>query len=66
MSIPSPCINICHMSPDTGWCEGWQRTIAEIMRWGKTTDADRQAILAAVSERREILGESGQTFEVDA
>lgn len=69
MSIPSPCINICHMSADTGWCEGCQRTIAEITRWSTTTDGDRQAILAAVSERREFLGESGesgQAFEVRA
>ncbi|HQZ02676.1 MAG TPA: DUF1289 domain-containing protein [Thauera sp.] len=64
MSIPSPCINICQMSTDTGWCEGCQRTIEEITRWSRTTDDDRQTILAAVSERREFLGESDPSVEV--
>lgn len=59
MSVPSPCINICRMSPDTGWCEGCQRTIDEITRWSRTSDDDRRAILAAVTERREWLAESG-------
>ncbi len=35
------------MSPDTGWCEGCQRTIDEITRWSRTTDDDRRGILAA-------------------
>ena len=46
MSVPSPCTNICRMSPDTGWCEGCQRTIDEITRWSRTTDDDRRGILA--------------------
>lgn len=60
MSIPSPCINICHMSADTGWCEGCQRTIEEISRWSRSDDADRRTILAAVAERRAWLHEAGR------
>ncbi len=66
MSVPSPCTNICRMSPDTGWCEGCQRTIDEITRWSRTTDADRRSILAALTERREWLGQAGQTAETRA
>ena len=62
----SPCINICRMSPDTGWCEGCQRTIDEITRWSRTTDDDRRSILAAVAERREWLGAAGQAVETRA
>lgn len=58
MSIPSPCTNICRMSPDTGWCEGCQRTIEEITRWSRTSDDDRRTILAAVAERRGWLAEA--------
>ena len=64
MSIPSPCTNVCRMSPDTGWCEGCQRTIEEIARWGSTTDEDRRSILAAVAERRVWLEEAGLPVEV--
>ncbi|MCK9261679.1 MAG: DUF1289 domain-containing protein [Azoarcus sp.] len=56
MSVASPCINICHMSPDTGWCEGCQRNIDEITRWSRASDADRHQILLAVADRRELLG----------
>ena len=56
MSIASPCINICHMSPDTGWCEGCQRSIDEITRWSRASNADKCRILAAVADRRELLG----------
>lgn len=67
MSVPSPvsspCINICRMSPDTGWCEGCQRTIDEIRRWGGSSDDERRRILAAVAERREFLGEAGKAAE---
>lgn len=66
MSVPSPCINICRMSPDTGWCEGCQRTIDEITRWSRTTYDDRRGILAAVAERREWLGAAGQAVETRA
>jgi predicted Fe-S protein YdhL (DUF1289 family) len=54
------------MSPDTGWCEGCQRTIDEITRWSRTTDDDRRSILAALAERREWLGEAGQAAETRA
>ena len=66
MSIPSPCTNVCRMSPDTGWCEGCQRTIDEITRWSRTTDDDRRDILAAVAARRECLGETGRAVETRA
>ncbi len=56
MSIVSPCINICRMSPDTGWCEGCQRSIDEIARWSGAADGERRRILAAVAERRDLLG----------
>ncbi|MER2552348.1 MAG: DUF1289 domain-containing protein [Thauera sp.] len=58
MNVPSPCINICRMSADTGWCEGCQRTIEEITRWSRTDDGDRRTILAAVAERRSWLHEA--------
>lgn len=66
MSVPSPCTNICRMSPDTGWCEGCQRTIDEITRWSRTTDDDRRTILAALTERRERLGEAAPALETRA
>ena len=61
MSVSSPCINVCRMCPDTGWCEGCQRTIAEIAAWSRASDDERRRILAAVAARRESLGAAQPT-----
>jgi hypothetical protein len=52
MSIASPCINVCRMTPDTGYCEGCLRTIPEITEWSRATDERKHAILAAVASRK--------------
>lgn len=62
----SPCINVCRMSPDTGWCEGCHRTIDEIRQWGGSDDDARLRILAAVAERREWLEEAGVSVDLGA
>jgi len=51
--VASPCINVCRMDAATGWCEGCQRTLAEIAAWGGLSDEDRRAIWQALPARRE-------------
>lgn len=58
MSLPSPCINICRMDTDTGWCEGCQRSLDEIAGWSRASEDDKRRILAAVAERRAWLAEA--------
>lgn len=57
--IASPCINICRMDDATGWCVGCGRTIGEIVRWGGTSDADRDAVMAALPARITMLSRNG-------
>ena len=57
--VPSPCINVCHMHAQTGWCEGCARSIDEIIIWGRADDATKRAVLAQLPERREQLRELG-------
>lgn len=52
---PSPCINICRMDADNGLCIGCYRSLEEITLWARSDDAQRQAILSAVAERRAAL-----------
>jgi predicted Fe-S protein YdhL (DUF1289 family) len=47
--IESPCINICRV--ERGSCTGCGRTLAEIARWGTTTDEDRRAVIAELPGR---------------
>jgi predicted Fe-S protein YdhL (DUF1289 family) len=49
--VPSPCINVCKMSPQTGLCEGCLRTIDEIVAWGGASDDDKRAIWAEIRRR---------------
>lgn len=50
--VPSPCISVCQMNPDTGLCEGCLRTMDEIARWGSLDDAGKRAIWAELKARR--------------
>lgn len=43
--IASPCRNICTLDPTRRLCLGCRRTLDEIGRWSRMTDAERQAVL---------------------
>ncbi len=49
---PSPCISVCKIDPQTGWCIGCQRTIDEIRDWIISTPDERHRILDALKARR--------------
>ena len=51
--VPSPCVNVCRMDDATGWCEGCQRTLAEIAAWGSLDDTAKLAVWQALPARRE-------------
>ncbi len=57
--IASPCINICQIDAGTRWCIGCGRTIDEIVRWGSTSHADRDAVTAQLPARLAKLSRSG-------
>ena len=56
MRVPSPCINLCRMNPQSGYCEGCLRSISEITEWGGADDRRRLAILAEVARRKAAAG----------
>jgi uncharacterized protein len=50
-NIPSPCISICKMDNQAGWCQGCFRTLDEIMRWSCASDAEKQVVWQAIENR---------------
>lgn len=52
MSVSSPCINVCQMNADTGYCEGCLRTLDEIAAWTTYDDETRGWVLEALESRR--------------
>lgn len=53
--VPSPCIGMCKMAPDTGLCEGCLRSIDEIIGWGTQSDDYKRAVWADIRRREAAL-----------
>ena len=49
--IPSPCIGLCRMGPETGLCEGCLRSIDEIVAWGGADEHYKRAVWLAIAGR---------------
>ncbi|WP_374408630.1 DUF1289 domain-containing protein [Pelagerythrobacter sp.] len=54
-AVPSPCRNICRLSPDGSLCEGCGRTLAEIGAWTGASEAERARIAQAARVRLAAL-----------
>ncbi|MCK2126195.1 DUF1289 domain-containing protein [Thauera aromatica] len=52
MEVSSPCIDICRLSPETGWCMGCLRTVEEIRAWPRADNGVRLAIFERTAARR--------------
>ena len=50
--LPSPCVNVCRMSEQAGWCEGCFRRREEIGGWGSKSEDDKWAIWLQIQQRR--------------
>lgn len=50
--VASPCVNICQMNPETGYCIGCMRTIGEIADWLEMTNEEKRQVLNQLEERR--------------
>lgn len=53
--IETPCIKICVIEPESGFCIGCGRTRGEIASWLGMTASDRQQVMGALSERVSTL-----------
>jgi predicted Fe-S protein YdhL (DUF1289 family) len=50
--VPSPCVSICRMDPQTALCVGCLRTLDEIASWGLLDDDGRRSVWRAIIHRR--------------
>lgn len=57
--VPSPCVLICRIHAESGWCEGCARSIDEIMVWSRANAATKLAIWEQLPERAAWLRELG-------
>ena len=49
--VASPCVKICVVDPDTGYCIGCGRTRMEIGGWLGMSPDERRGVMATLPER---------------
>lgn len=49
--LPSPCVSVCSMDPDSGLCRGCFRTLKEIAEWATQSPEAQRAIWQQVAHR---------------
>jgi len=54
--VISPCISVCKLDPDSGFCEGCWRTRDEIAGWRGMDSDQRLEVLDRLHERRADAG----------
>lgn len=52
VAIESPCISVCQLDADRGYCRGCLRSLTEIANWGRYTPEQRCTIMAALLARK--------------
>lgn len=50
--VPSPCINVCQLDPETNLCRGCLRSLDEIAGWLDYSIEQKLAVLARIDVRR--------------
>ncbi|MFN7054654.1 DUF1289 domain-containing protein [Hyphomonas sp.] len=50
-SIKSPCIKVCAVDGETGYCLGCGRTLPEIGQWTRLTPEGRDEVIDRLPER---------------
>lgn len=49
--VPSPCISVCVMHPQTGLCEGCWRSLQEIGDWSRMADEAKRQVWQRIQHR---------------
>lgn len=50
--VATPCVKVCYVDGQSKLCLGCYRTLPEIARWQRFSDAEREAIMAELPSRR--------------
>lgn len=53
--VKTPCIKVCIVDGESGLCMGCYRKLNEVAAWGRLSDAEREAIMAVLPDRRSLI-----------
>ena len=51
LEIESPCVGVCTMDEETGYCLGCYRTIEEIKGWWDLDNAAKKSVIEETTKR---------------
>ena len=54
--VPSPCVKICVLDPDTRMCRGCCRSIDEVAEWVEYSPEEKLAVLERIAQRKKEAG----------
>ena len=57
----SPCISVCSIDDDIGFCRGCLRSLDEISRWKVLKETEKKSILRELDQRRELYKDALQS-----
>jgi len=58
--IKTPCVKVCVVDGQSGNCLGCGRTLGEIARWARLTDAERDQVMSLLPARIAALKAAGK------
>ena len=53
--IKTPCVKVCVVDGESGLCMGCYRRLNEVAGWAKLSDAEREAIMGELKDRRSLI-----------
>ncbi len=54
-AIKTPCIKVCVVDGESGLCLGCYRKLSEVAQWSRLTEVERDAVMAALPDRRSLI-----------
>jgi uncharacterized protein len=58
-STASPCIGVCTIDEDSGFCLGCARSLPEVANWRRFSDTQKGELLRKLPQRRQELLAAG-------
>ena len=52
--LPSPCVSVCTMNPQSGLCHGCFRSLQEIANWAMNSPEEQRVIWQQVAKRMSL------------
>lgn len=59
--VPSPCVSVCVMDPQTATCAGCWRSLEEIGAWSRMSDEAKRQVWQRIQHRLAGMGQAGGT-----